>query len=405
MKFSPMLNFLKKAFVAVIVLGVFLAGYSYLQSTKKEVVASPPEEQIWTVEAVRAEIRDISPTEQAYGTVSSGRGAQLRFGVAGEVVSVSARLRNGIDVKQGEVLARLDSERSALALEEVKVQIAAEQRQISQLETQLEVRSRMNERARTLFKKSVGSQAEIDAAELAVSVAANLLDQAKSRLAQYRVAARRHEKDIEDAVLTAPFDGTLSNVDLALGNQVNNSHLVAHLTDLSQLEVSFVVPVGIYQNIDALIGRPVQLRWTSGNTASAELEAVISRSEIIVDRSEGGGRLYAELPKKAARNLPPGAFVEVQYVGQSYRRVVSVPEEAVFGSNTIYVIDNGRASARTISVLHRSPGSVLVKGDIQDGEEILATRLPGIGDGTRVRIASPSPAKSSSANSSPANAS
>ena len=54
MKFSPMLNFLKKAFVAIIVLGVFLAGYSYLQSTKKEVVASPPEEQIWTVEAVRA---------------------------------------------------------------------------------------------------------------------------------------------------------------------------------------------------------------------------------------------------------------------------------------------------------------------------------------------------------------
>ena len=86
--------------------------------------------------------------------------------------------------------------------------------------------------ARTLFKNLLDRKAEIDAAELAVSVAANLLDQAKSRLAQYRVAARRHEKDIEDAVLTAPFDGTLSNVDLALGNQVNNSHLVAYLTDL-----------------------------------------------------------------------------------------------------------------------------------------------------------------------------
>jgi len=77
----------------------------------------------------------------------------------------------------------------------------------------------------------------------------------------------------------------------------------------------------------------------------------------------------------------------VQYVGQSYRQVVSVPEEAVFGRNTIYVIENGRARARTISVLHRSPGSILITGDIQDGEEILATRLPGIGDGTRVRIA------------------
>ena len=209
MKFSSLLNFLKKGLVAVIVLAGFFGGYTYLQSTKKEVAATPPEEQVWTIQAVTAVVDDISPTEQAFGTVSSGRGAQLRFGVPGEVISVSMRLRNGVDVREGEILARLDSERSALALEEVKLQIEAETRQISQLETQLEVRTRMYDRALTLFEKSVGSQAEIDASQLAVSGAANMLDQAKARLAQLRVAARRHQKDMDDAVLKAPFDGTL----------------------------------------------------------------------------------------------------------------------------------------------------------------------------------------------------
>ena len=192
---------------------------------------------------------------------------------------------------------------------------------------------------------------------------------------------------MDDAVLKAPFDGTLSVVDLALGNQVNNSHLVAHLTDLSRLEVSFVAPVRIYQNINALIGSNVQLRWTSGNAASAEVSAVISRSEIIVDRSEGGGRLYAELPEDAARNIPPGAFVEVLYIGQSFADVIAVPEEALFGSDTVYVIKDGRARKRLIEVRHRSPGTVLITGDFQDGEQIVATRLPGIGDGIRVRVA------------------
>ncbi len=387
MKMSPLLNFLKKALVALVILAGFIGGYNYLQSTKKEVAASQPEEQVWTIRAVVAKFEDISPTEQAFGTVSSGRGAELRFGVSGEVVDVSDLLRNGLDVKTGTILGRLDAERSTLALEEVKVQAAAEKRQIGQLKTQLEVRTRMYERALSLFEKSVGSQAEIDAAELAVSGASNLLDQARARLAQLRVAARRHQKDIDDAVLTAPFDGTLSNVDLALGNQVTTAHLVAELTDLSRLEVSFVVPVSIYQNSEALIGRTVQLRWTSGNAASAELEAVISRSEIIVDRSEGGGRLYAELPEKAARTIPPGAFVEVLYVGQTFTNVMALPEEALFGTNTIYVIENGRAKQRQVTVVHRSPGSVLVTGDVGEGAQIVATRLPGIGDRTRVRVA------------------
>ena len=387
MKFSPILNFLKKGLVTIVILAGFFGGFTYLQSTKKEVVATPPEEQVWTIQAITAVSDDISPTEQAFGTVSSGRGAQLRFGVAGEVISVSERLRNGVDVEKGEILARLDSERSALALEEVKLQLAAEKRQISQLETQLEVRTRMYERALTLFEKAVGSQAEIDASQLAVSSAANMLDQAKARQAQLKVAAKRHQKDIDDAELKAPFDGTLSAVELALGNQVNNSHLVAHLTDLSRLEVSFVAPVSIYQNINALIGSKVQLRWTSGTAASAEVSAVITRAEIIVDRSEGGGRLYAELPENAARNIPPGAFVEVLYKGQSFADVIAVPEEALFGSDTVYVIKEGRARKRLIEVKHRSPGAVLIAGDIQDGEQIVATRLPGIGDGIRVRVA------------------
>ena len=65
---------------------------------------------------------------------------------------------------------------------------------------------------------------------------------------------------------------------------------------------------------------------------------------------------------------------------------MALPEEALFGTNTIYVIENGRAK-RQVTVVHRSPGSVLVTGDVGEGAQIVATRLPGIGDRTRVRVA------------------
>ena len=254
---------LTRGLPALIILGFFVLVYNYLQATKQVVKPQAPEEQVWTVKSVTAQQADARPLEQAFGTVVAAREAHLRFGVAGEVAQVSDKLRNGADVSTGDVLARLDTERLQLALDTVDVQIEAETNQIKEFTSQLALRQRMAERARSLFDKSVGSQAEVDAAELAVSQASNQLAMAKARLAELKVSQRRHRKDLEDAVLKAPFNGSLSGVDLALGNQVSNTYLVATLTDLSSLEVSFVVAADIYANVNSLIGQPVTLRWSS----------------------------------------------------------------------------------------------------------------------------------------------
>jgi len=127
---SPLFRFFKKGFIALGIVSVFVFGFVYLQNTKKEVVAKPPIEQIWTVAAVNAQSGTAQPVDVAFGTVRSGREAQLRFGVGGEVVMVADRLRNGVDVQKGEILARLDNERFVLALEDTKVQIESENRQI-----------------------------------------------------------------------------------------------------------------------------------------------------------------------------------------------------------------------------------------------------------------------------------
>ena len=376
---------LTKALPALIILGFFIFVYSWLQATKQVVKPQAPEEQIWTVQSVAVQQVDVQPLEQAFGTVVAAREAHLRFGVAGEVERVSNNLRNGAHVKTGDILANLDTERLQLALDKVEVQIKAESTQIKEFTAQLALRQRMAERAQSLSEKGVGSQAELDGAELAVSQASNQLALAKSRLAELKVSLRRHRKDLEDAVLKAPFDGSLSSVDLALGNQVSNTYLVATLTDLSSLEVSFVVPADIYANVTNLIGQQVKLSWSSEGSVVSETTATITRAEVVVDRTEGGGRLYAELPDDAARSVPPGAFVEVSYSGRELTSVIELPEEALVGQDQVFVIEQGRAMQRQVVLLHRSPGWIWVRGDLKSGDKVIATRLPGIGNGLRVR--------------------
>ena len=360
-----------KVLPALIILGFFIFVYSWLQATKQVVKPQAPEEQTWIVQSVTVQQVDVQPLEQAFGTVVAAREAHLRFGVAGEVERVSNNLRNGAHVKTGDILASLDTERLQLALDKVEVQIKAESTQIKEFTAQLALRQRMAERAQSLSEKGVGSQAELDGAELAVSQASNQLALAKSRLAELKVSLRRHRKDLEDAVLKAPFDGSLSSVDLALGNQVSNTYLVATLTDLSSLEVSFVVPADIYANVTNLIGQQVKLSWSSEGSVVSETTATITRAEVVVDRTEGGGRLYAELPDDAARSVPPGAFVEVSYSGRELTSVIQLPEEALVGQDQVFVIEQGRAMQRQVVLLHRSPGRIWVRGDLTSGDNCL----------------------------------
>ena len=376
---------LTRVLPALLILGFFISVYSWLQATKQVVKPQAPEEQTWIVQSVAVQQVDVQPLEQAFGTVVAAREAHLRFGVAGEVERVSNNLRNGAHVKTGDILASLDTERLQLALDKVEVQIKAESTQIKEFTAQLALRQRMAERAQSLSEKGVGSQADLDGAELAVSQASNQLALAKSRLAELKVSLRRHRKDLEDAVLKAPFDGSLSSVDLALGNQVSNTYLVATLTDLSSLEVSFVVPADIYANVTNLIGQQVKLSWSSEGSVVSETTATITRAEVVVDRTEGGGRLYAELPDDAARSVPPGAFVEVSYSGRELTSVIELPEEALVGQDQVFVIEQGRAMQRQVVLLHRSPGWIWVRGDLTSGDKVIATRLPGIGNGLRVR--------------------
>ena len=384
-----LLSFLRYGVPAIAVFGLFIALFQYLVTSKAEVAAEPRQPTIWTVEMVSAKRQDAAPVSQAYGTVQAARSADLRFGLNGQVAFVSDVFQNGLTVAEGVELASLDKDRYQLALEDVLVQIEAEQANIKALTQQTALRTRTFERTQNMFKRKVATEANLDEAELALSVTANQLDQAEARLARLKVSERNRRKDLEDAALTAPFAGRLVDVSIGLGRQVSSGVAVAQLIDLNSLEVPFVVPAEIYADATNLIGRQVELIWRSGGRDVARHYATITRAEALVDKTEGGGRLYAELgPSGSNGVVPPGAFVEILFIGKTFENVFELPEEALFGEDEVFVANlDGIAQSRRVSVEHRHNGRIWVSGDLVENEKVIATRLPGLGAGTQVRSA------------------
>ena len=376
------------AAAGVLVLG--LAVYSLLVATGPELEPQQRREIVNRVETVEVVLTDTRPVYVAYGTVEAARKAELRFTIGGEVAHVDPGFRNGAVVAEGDELARLDTELLAIARDEIRERLDAETVNTASLETQLELRQRQFDRVSRMREASVVSEARLDDSRLALTQADNALSQARSRQKQLELALRRAERDLQEARLTAPFTGVVSAVDIGVGKVVASTSQLALLTDTGSLEVSFVVPPGVYAQSDRLVGDEVAIVWKVGGRDVVARQGRVVRAEGLIDATEGGGRLYASIGRQEAAPaapdtaIPPGAFVEVRVPSLPLEDVAELPDLSLFGNDTVYVVEDGRSAARRVEVLARSEGRIFVRGELADGDRVIATRIPGLGGGVLV---------------------
>lgn len=392
MKFPAMksvLSGLSRLVAALVILGLGIGGFMYLVSSKPEVPSRPRSEEMRKVAVTIADRVSAAPVQQAFGTVAAARSADLRFAIGGEVASVEAVMRNGALVRKGEVLATLDTELLTLSVNDIAVQLAAEDANKIELQTQLTLRQRQFDRVNQMKAASVASEKRLDDAQLALSIAKNSLLQSNSRIEQLKIAKKRAERNLKDAVLRAPFDGALADVVIGSGQVLSSNTTLGKITDLNSLEVSFIVPAEIYAISNRLIGQDVAMTWTAGGRDVVTVTGTIDRTEGNVNANEGGGRIYANLPQSKAGEMPPipaGAFVEINYPTLMLEDVVILPEAAIFDRDHIFIVVEGRADRRQVEILSKSEGQVYVRGDLQNGDQVVSTRIPGLAQGTLVEV-------------------
>ena len=121
---------------------------------------------------------------------------ELSTRVSGVVAEV--RVKPGQRVKKGTVLLRLDKTVLQAQLDEANAEQARAQADAGDARRELE-------RVQELYKRTVSSTSELDAATLRNARAQATLAAAKAR----RVIA---QKNLQDAELKAPFDGTVNSV-------------------------------------------------------------------------------------------------------------------------------------------------------------------------------------------------
>jgi len=420
-----------QAVVAFAILFGAFKGMTFLIETKPDVPKRIAPEKSYAVETVVPERGNHAPQISVYGQTQAGREVDLRALVGGEIVETNPNLRAGGHVGRGETLIAIDRFDYEGAVTEARANLAEAQAELVENEgrvvlekanlvrarEQLEFATRDLQRAEELLGRGAATERTVDDRKLIVSQRQQNVEQSQNTLAleeakvvQRKASVERLEwrlenalRQLENTVLTAPFDAIVRSSTAEPGRLVSVNDAIVSLYDSDRFEVRFILSDNQYGRLigDAgtVVGRPVEVTWYLGNEP-VTYPATVTRIGADVVSNRGGVDLIAAIDApEGVAPLRPGAFVEVTIADKTYEGSYRIPETAYYGEGTVYVVKDSRLEARQVSSLAIDDGYILVSGDLEPGETLLATRIPEAGTGLLVNdvTAEPSAAAAGSA--------
>ncbi len=401
----------------ILVLGLAVGGYLYMQATKTIIAPKPVEERIWAVDTVAAVPKDVQPEIKAFGQIFAGRQVELRPLVEGRVIETGSAFVEGGVVRAGDLLIAIDPFDYENARQEREAQVDEARAKLTEIvaeragalkllvrdKEQVSLRQRDVTRRQGLVKGGATSQKALDDSRLALSEArqrqierqrniakyGSRIDQQKAVIARLEVQLRQAARDLAQTRLTAPFNGFLANVSTEIGKRVSRSDKVARLIDAGRLEVRFTLSdenFGRLLSVGNWRGRSIRTEWSAGDTVH-RFSARIDRIQAEVDATKGGVDLFARIDDAGPHTpLRPGAFVEVWFKEKLYSKLVRIPASALHTGSRIFIAKDGRLAEQKVEVLARSGNDIFIRGKFDADAEVVVTRFPEMAPGLKIRV-------------------
>ena len=297
---------------------------------------------------------DITDNYTALATARANEAIDVTPRISSVVSAI--HFEEGQSVSSGEVLVELDSReiRADLDLAEANLR---------------ERRSRYG-RLETLAASQVVSEVELEEIQAQLQVAEAQVNSARARL--------------EDTVIRAPFSGEVGLRRISVGGLVQPNTVITTLDDTAVMKLEFSVPEEYLSVMREGLGIEATAAAWPGRAFTGAVTSVDSR----VDPMTRSLAVVALMPNED-RALKPGMFLQVD-ISRRRENVVLAPEAALVprqGRQFVYVVEEGRAEERQVSLGSRRPGQVEILDGLQPGEQIVTQGVQRIRDGLPVRMA------------------
>jgi len=330
----------------------------------------------------------------ASGYVTARREATVSSKITGKVTEV--HVEEGLSVKDGQILARLDDTNVQASLMLARAQLAAAGTALEETRVRLKEAQQELDRQGTLQKNNVSAQAEFDHAEASANAWRARLAQQQSE----RVVAERNvaiwQQQADDTIIRAPFPGIVTSKNAQPGEMISPMSSggftrtgICTIVDMESLEIeidvneSYINRVAPRQPVEATLDAYPE--WK----IPCKVIAIIPTA----DRQKSTVKVRVGFDQLDPRILPQMA-VKVAFretsaapAAAQVNRGVIIPKSAVRnqdGRDVVFVLQNGRAERRAVTVASAQDNDAVISAGVTAGEKVVTEAPAELTEGTVV---------------------
>lgn len=350
------------------ILLITLIGCSEPAVIKQEVIRPI----VWT----KVELSALDQIRTISGIIASVEMADLSFEVHGKVQEVKVNL--GSKVKKGQILASLDKRSFNLALQSAQAEV--EQAKASLTETKNEYF-----RYEKLINQKLVSQSGFDNAKALYEASKSAVD---VTLAKLDIA----QKDLQDSILLAPYDGIITKRLIEPSQQISSGSLAFEIEGNHGLEVQVMVPETLIQELK---------QDTFIKVMVSTLPSVLLQGQIteIGTRAESANAFPVTIViQENNPQLRAGMTAEVEFVFEGKGRTGFSGQAIIVPTSALYAELNQRMSVfvfnekeqvvrkRMVQTENVMKNKVYLSAGLKEGEIIATSGVAFLRDGQKVTL-------------------
>jgi HlyD family secretion protein len=360
----------------------------------------------WTTRDRPVEVEVASVTARQAGTqasvlnasgyVTARRRATVSSKVTGKIIEVN--VEEGMAVREGQVLARLDDANVRASLRLVEAQLEAARRAITESEVRLAEAERTLKRREQLRADGLVTEADLDQARADVLSLQARIATAREQVTVAERQVALQQTELDNMTIRAPFSGIALSKDAQPGEMVSPVSAgggftrtgISTIVDMKSLEIevdvneSYINRVASGQPVTALLdaypdweipGRVI----TTVPTADRQKATVLVR--IAFDRLDP--RILPDMGVKVTFLRESGA------AAASSTPTALVPKAAVRtsdGASHVFVVRGDAVERRAIQTSGADGDRLEVAAGLSAGDRVVIAPPDTLGDGTRITV-------------------
>jgi RND family efflux transporter MFP subunit len=301
----------------------------------------------------------------------------------------------GSRVKQGEVIARLESRDVGATREQASASVKVATANFEQAQAEARDAEQNLQRTRDLASKKFISESALDIAVARVDKARAAARSAEAAIAVAQANLKAAEVAIDQTLIRAPFDGVVLTKNANVGdnitpfsNALDTKGAVVTMADMDSLEVEADVAESALGKIR--VGQPTEIQLDA--VPDQRFPGVVNRVVPTVDRAKATVLVKVKFLERDARVLPDMsakvAFLEREVAAADRKSVTALARQAVVqrdGADVVFVLKDGKA-VQTRVTAGRTIGDLVEVSGVPVGEKVVLAPSSALDDGARVKV-------------------